>query len=318
MVKNTIKIIAINILVLFTLLFISDFVLCKIENNRLKPQNQYKYDLLNKIFNPTIHNLKAMNFDNEKSYGDGSSGRKPDGLNFKAQKPIVVFGCSFAYGHYLYQNQTFSYKLANILQKPVYNRAIAGAGPQYAYYQTLTEEFYEEIPKTDTIIFVMIDDHYRRILGEMFSISDQDLNLHYKIINNNLVMDNYKNYLLNYFKHSNTLKFIRHKYKNYYIENPNNAEKMTNDLMLYFIKTRENIEKKWNNKINFYVIFYEEIKHQDMLQKKLKENNFKVIKTSQLTNENLSSEEYKMLDNGHPKESAWNLLTPLIAKELNL
>ena len=75
---------------------------------------------------------------------------------------------------------------------------------------------------------------------------------------------------------------------------------------------------KWNNKINFYVIFYEDIKYSDMLQNKLKNNNFKVLKTSDLTNEDLDSPKYKMQDNGHPTEEAWNLLTPLILKNIDL
>ena len=53
--------------------------------------------------------------------------RKPDNENFK-NPPILLFGCSFAYGEYLAQNQTFSYKLSKLLNSPVYNRAIPGFG----------------------------------------------------------------------------------------------------------------------------------------------------------------------------------------------
>ena len=49
----------------------------------------------------------------------------------------------------------------------------------------------------------------------------------------------------------------------------------------------------------------------------VKQNGFNVIKTSDITTEDLNTMTYKMEDD-HPKASAWELLTPLIAKELNL
>ena len=203
-----------NILLFSILLLISDFILFKIEYKNLKPSQEEKLHFFNNIFKPTIQNVTNLEFEKEdSSYGDGSKGRKPDGLAFDKQNPIIIFGCSFAYGQYLYQNQTFSYKLANILKRSVYNRALAGAGPQHAYYQTQTEDFYKEVPKSNTVIYVMIDDHYRRIQGELFSLLDTDLNLHYKIKDKNLVMDNYDNYILNALKFSKTLILIRQNIK---------------------------------------------------------------------------------------------------------
>lgn len=44
----------------------------------------------------------------------------------KNKKPVVIFGCSFAYGEYLNDNQTFGYKLSKQTGRTVYNFAYSG------------------------------------------------------------------------------------------------------------------------------------------------------------------------------------------------
>ena len=43
-------------------------------------------------------------------------------------KPILIMGCSFAYGAGLKDDETFSYKLGLETGRPVYNRSIMGGG----------------------------------------------------------------------------------------------------------------------------------------------------------------------------------------------
>lgn len=49
----------------------------------------------------------------------------------KNKKPVVIFGCSFAYGEYLKDNQTFGYKLSKQTGRTVYNFAYSGWGPAH-------------------------------------------------------------------------------------------------------------------------------------------------------------------------------------------
>ncbi|MBQ2644254.1 hypothetical protein IJG14_01610 [bacterium] len=239
--------------------------------------------------------------------------RKPDGIVYKTS-PILLFGCSYAYGLFLNYNQTFSYKLANQIKRPVYNRAIPGFGLQQMHYQTTTDEFYKSVPKCDTVISVIISDHFRRMLGEPFHIYDAYLLLHYKYKDDHFIMDNYDKPLVIFYKHNYTLRAIRKIYNYYYLHNPKNFDKITDEALAYFIKTRENLENHWHNKIKFVVFFYRPYMYEDILMKKLRNNNFYAISSKDLTPENLFNSTF--IDHEHPNEAAWDLLTPLFVEKM--
>ncbi len=79
---------------------------------------------------------------------DNTHGRKPDGLKYKNKDSIIIFGCSYALGQYLNYNQTFSYKLAEFLKRPVYNRAISAGSFQHMYMQTISDSLYKTVTKS--------------------------------------------------------------------------------------------------------------------------------------------------------------------------
>ena len=184
------------------------------------------------------------------------------------------------------------------------------------YNQSISPDFYNQVKKSDTVIYVFIDDHYRRMTGETFQLFDDYSYLHYKVRGNELIQDNYSSYMLNLLRSSYTLRLLRSKIKNAYIDNPKNAAKITDDALLYLVKTRENLQNHWNNKIKFYVVLYGRVKYSDILRKKLKDNGFIIIDSSSITKADLFSAKYLMKDNGHPKESAWDILTPGIAEKI--
>ncbi len=131
-------------------------------------------------------------------------------------------------------------------------------------------------------------------------------------------MLNYRNPIYNFIRSTHIVSGINHYIANEYLKKKEKAENLTDIALLHIIKSKEELEKHWNNKINFLVIFYEnlDILYADMLKNKLEERGIKVIRTSDITQENLNSEKY-LYDN-HPTEEAWNLLTPLIIKAANL
>ncbi len=251
---------------------------------------------------------------------DMYSGRKPDGLEYKDKTPVIVFGCSYAYGQYLYSNQTFSYKLSHILKRPVYNRAVIAGNFAQMYLQSLSDSLYKTISDTDTVIYVMMNDHYRRSMHRYFSVLDLCVMPHYSIKNNKLIYENYKNPIENFFKSLYIVKYLNHAYVDYYINNPKNAERVTDNTLLFFTETRKELEKNYGKKLNFIVIFFEDwdIQYGSILRQKLENNGFKVISTKELTNEDLQTEKYRNFDNQHPREAAWDLLTPLLVKKLEL
>ncbi len=312
--KKIIKILSIvllNIIIFCGLLFCSDFIIWKTHPEKFSPNFAYY------IKNPPVHMYpveKQFYEIDKNNYGNG--GRVPDGLQYK-NKPIIIFGCSFAYGLFLPPEATFSHKLSNLLQCPVYNRALSGGGLQHMYRQTTTPLFYRQVPKTDTVIYVMINDHYRRMYGEPFHIRNNYLYFHYKHVNNKFIYPKYDNVFSNFADSCYTIRLIRKHLQHHYINNPKNADKITDLAVLYFIKARRNMEKRWGNHINFNVVLYDFDLYSQKLEKKLIKNNFNVIKTNSLTKEDLTLQgKYAFENDTHPTELAWDLLTPLIAEKI--
>ena len=261
-----------------------------------------------------------------KSFFNGEEifwGRLPDGLEYKDKPPIVVFGCSFAYGYGLNYDQTFSYKLAHLLKRPVYNRAAGSWGPQHMYYQTLQDSFYEDTDNADTYIYIMIEDHLMRQQLERFFVVDEYVYLHYKKQKSNFIMDNYDSKISNFIRGLYIRRIFNQKTAtNYKKGNPKELERVNNLSYEYIKASKENNEKRLGKKINFVVIYFEKndwvIPGKETLTEKLNNAGIQVFSIKELTDENLDSEEYNMKENGHPKEKTWDLLTPLIAEKIGL
>lgn len=249
---------------------------------------------------------------------DDFSGRKPDGLEYKTT-PITVFGCSYAHGQYLKYNQTFSYKLSELLKRPVYNRAIPAKGLAKMYYQSENDAFYKDVPKSDLVIYIMLDDHYRRMKSSNLDMTEIYKHRTYKVKNGELILNNETNPILCFLRSTYIYKAISCKLVERSVDNPKNAEKLSDEAALYFIKTRENLEKRWGTKVDFVVIYYNHwLRYGDLLRAKLEANGFKVINMNQITHENLLTEKYFSPITLHPTEDVWDLITPKIVDFLEL
>lgn len=307
------QILFVNFLFLIAILFISDFIIFnkyikQVQNPDIPVKFQYK------LKHPFIHYTDLNDYFNGES--NIWRGRAPDGTEYNGQPPIIVFGGSFAHGQYLNYDQTFSYKLAHILKRPVYNRAIPAGGFQHMYYQTLLDNFYKEVPPSDTVFFILIDDHYKRMLKNSINITDNYLYLRYSYKNGKLTQHKY-NILTNFLKSSYTFRLFYYTYINFIINNQKNADKITDMALAYFIESRKELEKHRNCKIKkFVVIFYTSWSYNELLREKLEKNGFIVLETRKLTDKDLNSPAYFMPENGHPKEAAWDLLTPLITAKI--
>lgn len=272
--------------------------------------NKFKY------LTKPIYGLKLENFfvGGDNDFG----GRAPDGLEYNST-PITVFGCSFAYGQYLDYNQTFSYKLAHTLKRPVYNRSIPGKGLAKMLFQSESDEFYKDVPPSDTVIYIMLDDHYRRMKLSFIEISDAYMHVTYTKKGNKLIKDDFNSPIKCFLNSTYLNKYIKSHWVHHYKNDPKYADKITDEVLLYFIQTRKNLETRWNTKVDFAVIFYDSwLNHQDLLKEKLEKNNFKAIKIQELTDENLLSDKYFSQKTIHPTEAAWDLLTPKIIERLDL
>ena len=317
-------IIFINIIIVLFLFFVSDvityFSYLKIfEKDIISISHNDKYCQFGYHSKLPIYISDLKNFFN--GYDNTYMGRKPDGLEYKNSSGIVIFGGSYAYGLYLNYNQTISYKLAHQLKRTVYNRAISGGGFQHMYFQTVDfgrKDFFNDIPNLDTVIYIMINDHYNRMKQNYFSVLLPYMIHTYSYKNGKFKLNDNK--IINFLKSSYTVKNLSILYLRSYFNNPKNAEKITDMTVKYFEETKNALEKHYGKKIKFYVILYEtlNVPYKNLLTKKLEDKGFIVISTKELTNEDLTQPKYLMKDNNHPKEAAWDLLTPLIAEKIKI
>ena len=105
----------------------------------------------------------------------------------KDLKPIVLFGCSFAFGFGIDDEQTFSYKLSKYTNRTVYNRGLCGGGIQHVLYQLRREDFYKEIPEPEYVIYLYISNHIRRMYK--YAYNDVVLGGEYNYLKYNKIFD---------------------------------------------------------------------------------------------------------------------------------
>ncbi len=318
--KKIFKILIINVVIFILCIFISDLLIYK-----NFADNFYKTNLKDYQINKFKYQTEPFFAFDIRTFFDGSDnmymGRKPDGLEFSDKTPVVIFGCSFAHGQHLEANQTLSYKLSQLLKRPVYNRAISGRGLAQMLFQSESDIFYKDVPPSDTVIYLMIEDHYRRMLVSHINMLDYHFNGNYKLKNNKLIFEDYNNPIKNIIRSSYTIKLLNQKFAKYYIANPDNAQKLTDEVLLYFIQTRGNLERHWKRKVNFIVLFYDDVSYKDILIEKLKENGFCAYSINEdiAPDVPLKNLEYKISkQNGHPNERAWETITPLLVEKLRL
>jgi len=248
--------------------------------------------------------------------------KKEDGLEFKNNKhAIVIFGCSFAYGTGLKERENLSYKLSQYLKTISINRALPWCGFQEMWYQIAAEgskKFYREslISNVDTCLYIMTNKHYGHLYSTQ-TIYTSKPSLEYLNRKGELKKEMQKTLLESIFEISYTYRFITKEIKKQYIKNPKNKIKIINNITKYFTESKKELERRLGKKVNFIVLFYDEIQYEKELEQKLKENEIYVIKTKDLTKEDLKSPKYTLSKTDkHPNEAAWDLLTPLIAKEI--
>lgn len=312
--KKIIKFICINLFLIFIALLLIEVIIWNNENNYLKSINVLPPSITKLKFHPGIKSSLPYldNFPNIKE----NWGRLPEGEQYN-KKPIVIFGCSFAYGYNLAPEQTISYKLSNISKRPVYNRAWTGWSVQHMLFQAQYEKLYQQIPEPEYVIYVYINDHLRRLYLMSFAswnILANEPNLRYKEKDNKLVLIQNKNPILRQIKRL----YLTNKLHTLYVEKHilKNQKKCYDFALKHFIQAKSEMQKHWKD-TKYIVFFYNDCSDNKQFKADLEKNGYIIIDSSDLTDENLKAPQY-MLQNEHPTEAAWDLLVPKLVKELKL
>ena len=244
--------------------------------------------------------------------------------------PILIFGCSFAYGHLLADNQTINYKLSELTQRNVFNFALCTCGIQHMLY-IINQNFFgiidkfnpsSHFPSPEYAIFVYIPSHLQRLQANIFpNIQTNGINLQYRINNNKLILKDYssdilyKTYLVKFFYYMidkiNESDSLKYKYNSFMLANE------------IFLESKRLLEKKFPD-IKFVILNYQTENDEsylefDFMQDVLKKEGFIVINSSDLIKRKFKYHSKDTVKDGyHPSPLAWDILLPAFVKELNL
>ena len=328
-------------LILFILLFICvDYFSAKyqyyISNKNISEmmKNHKDFDTLGEKFKSEKfrYNLQLIHFkkfwdEQRKHFDNERRVVKPKNINKNGQKAIIVFGCSFAEGAFLEDNETFEYKLSNLTNYTVYNRGFSGFGLGQMVWQTKQKEFYEDIKEpVDYVIYIYILDHLRRIYEHKYG--HINVYLGYEENNGKLIEKNPLTLQLNrFYLISNFFQNII--FSKIYL-NKKNDDKNFDLIKLHFEEARKELQKRYPNvkfiiiKHPFGVMTSNDMDSYSLLNsyttkrwQELEDEGFLVYDLKDVLDVDITSDEYTFPD-GHPNEKAWNIVTKKLVKDLNL
>ncbi len=245
-----------------------------------------------------------------------------------SKKSIVIFGCSFAEGANLKNNETFGYKLSKITNRPVYNLGLSGFGLSETVFLSKLNDFYSHIKvQPEYAVYVYIPDQIRRIYADRYGL-DKNVYLNYEFKDGKLEEKNAPFLQLSRFY---LFKTLFRKKIDQYISDEKNCDKHFDLLKIYFNEIRNELRKKYP-KIKFIIIKYpSSIGERDDVYmghgynytfytdrwKELGESGFIIYDLSDKIKVNLQSEEYTVFD-GHPNAKAWDIITKKLKQDIRL
>ena len=323
--KRFYKLIFINVLLVFIVFISLEFITYKSELKKIQRENSPAFNFIY----PYYANTKANWINTYKKVEKNEIAGIETGFR-KSQIPpaakrkgtILLFGCSFTYGAWLDEFNTFSYKLQNYTNRLVLNRGFSGWGPAGMLYQLRLPNFKNSLCfnlKTNScnlgnvefVIYTFIADHVRRNYVKCAFFDDKFMFYKYDKKSNSLVE---KSNLDNFYYHSYILR------KLYFNKVLGLANEYNDDVkqftLLHFTESNKLIKELFPN-AQFIIFVYEGDNYIKPIQKELENNGISIIYLSNLSDIDFSQDKYKV-DGQHPNGKAWNIIVPLLAKKLNL
>lgn len=287
----------------------------------------YSYKEISKVYAPFIRDQNKIHerLGSQKAKLDYTLLKEFNYSNFKRQmrptvyahsskRPIIFFGCSYMYGWGLETNQLLSTKVSNLSNRTVYNRSVAATGTQQMYHQLSREDFYKEIPDAEYIIYTYIDDHINRMYKYQLPFLREEVYLRYELKNGHL--QEVHPVLLPFYSLF-TVRKIQSA-----IEDKNSKDK-DKSFNLFLTLMKESIKQAKNHykNVKFVILLYRDPWNKELTTKQinaLKDAGFIVINAEKLVGHELRSEKFRLEDDDHPSEQAWNEIAPKLVKQLNL
>ena len=333
MKKFHLKLIGINIVVLFILLVVIDVFsaykdynfMCNYikevkastgfnqEDNDL-PKFEYRLGL---ISYKKFWKQEAKNFETDINRNIGHTD------DDKNKESILIFGDSFAKGTNPDYKGNLNYVLNKYTDDVVYNRAFNGFGPAPMLWQVRNQEFYDGIKiSPNYIIYVFVTYQPERILNDKWgNSSSRPIYIGYNEKDDELVEN--KSPLLLLCNFNFIKKFVIEHYKKII----NGDNKYLFDLFkLHLLESKKELQKKYPN-AKFIIVKYPMV--QDSVQEEKKffyeteqwsdfeKEGFIIYDLKKEISVDLTDKKY-LLPDLHPNKEAWELVVPKLVKDLNL
>ena len=225
---------------------------------------------------------------------------------------IVWFGCSFAEGAGLNDNQTPCYKISKLTGKSCINKAKGATGTQFMYYQINNDNIMNDAKTADYVIYTFIWNHIQRLYNYQVNPLIDMFNLRYKIIDGHLVdiTPEFNPLYSSFFvkRVLNKIVYEQAKEESYNF-------KLFNKIM----KETYNISQKRYPNSKFIFIEFPELSKKELPDyevKELESYGIKVVKVKDIIgNVDIYDQKYWLPDNIHPTEQAWDLILPTIVEK---
>ena len=216
---------------------------------------------------------------------------------------VVVFGCSFAFGYRLEDNQTFAWRLSEITKRKVYNVSYSGEGIQHMLYSLQSENFWQKIPDSDYFIYILINDHFRRLISPT-NLGDGNFYPTYSLMSDGSLKLNKPS---EYFIKATSEERINLKKKSYITYTGFDfKDAKLQKLSVAVLKESERLIKQKRPTAKFIIMY---IDGDSDVVNLLRNNGFDVFSCNETFGNNQYMQEYMVL-NGHPNAEFWKVLTP--------
>ncbi len=308
MKKN--NIIILNLILILVIFFLANFFIFYFEIKNSYPNVNIK-EVVIKYKNFLVRDISYKN--SVETIVLSKNLRKIENKNSK-KKPILLFGCSFTEGSGLSENETISYKLGKLTNRPIYNRGISGTGVQHMLFQLRNEDFYKIIPCPEYIIYIFMDGHTQRIFTPVTLSHNPCYTVFYKDTKNGFLLKK-----RNFFTDKIIIQhYLSNQLTWNFLNRINSYNDYTENLLIDYIEeSKKEAEKHWGKNFKFVVIFYRDPIRQETI-KDLKKLGYITI-TKEDFKIDVWDKKFQISNtNEHPNGLAWDYITPIIIKKLNL
>lgn len=242
------------------------------------------------------------------------------------EHPIMIFGCSYAYGFTFKNEESVSYILSKYSKRPIYNRAQDGWGIQHMLYQIENIDFAEimkqaggEYKPPKYLFYVLMDGgaHFYRMKLSNFPVLSNEYYISYQETNGKLVQRQIPFGItirpLSYTYIYNQL-ITKQVEKDFCNKNPD----LFNLFILHIKTINDLIKEKFGDDTKFIILTFEDTKKQ-MWQKQVEDMGIDVIDIAQTVNKtDLQNDKYNFFEPPeckHPNGRMWKDLIPKLKEK---